>query len=117
MAALDPPSPNIVAPNRRANIGHSPIMIFNDESFHGHREPRRRHHPSDGFQGIVNVIDFGLNIQQAIEAARFAANPLQNAVRIDSRISEDVLAELERRGHNLLRPVPGEDRARWKVSS
>ena len=105
--ALDPPSPNIVAPNRRANIGHSPIMIFKDEKpFMAIGSPGGDTIRQTVFQGIVNVIDFGLNIQQAIEAARFAANPLQNAVRIDSRISEDVLAELERRGHNLLRAGP-----------
>jgi len=58
------------------------------------------------FQGIVNVIDFGLNIQQAIEAARFAANPLENSVRIDSRIAADVLDALESRGHKLVRADP-----------
>ena len=58
------------------------------------------------FQGIVNVIDFGLNMQQAVEAARFAADPLANRVRIESRISADVLAELEQRGHQLERAAP-----------
>ena len=102
--ALDPPSPNIVAPNRRANIGHSPIMILKDNKpFMAIGSPGGDTIRQTVFQGIVNVIDFGLNIQQAIEAARFAADPLENRVRIDSRISAEVLAELERRGHKLVR--------------
>ena len=100
--ALDPPSPNIVAPNRRANIGHSPIMIFKDGNpFMAIGSPGGDTIRQTVFQGIVNVIDHGLNVQQAVEAARFSANPLENRVSIDSRISADVLAELERRGHNL----------------
>ena len=105
--ALDPPSPNIVAPNRRANIGHSPIMILKDEKpFMAIGSPGGDTIRQTVFQGIVNVIDFGLNIQQAIEAARFAADPLDNEVRIEPRISADVLAELERRGHKLIRTPP-----------
>lgn len=98
--ALDPASPNVIAPNRRANIGHSPILILKDE------KPFMTVGSMGGdtirqtvFQGIVNVIDFGLNMQQAVEAPRFSADPLTNSVRIESRISPGVLDELERRGH------------------
>ena len=105
--ALDPPSPNIVAPNRRANIGHSPIMMMKDgKPFMAIGSPGGDTIRQTVFQGIVNVIDFGLNIQQAIEAARFSANPLDNEVRIEPRISAEVLAELERRGHKLNRTAP-----------
>ena len=105
--ALDPPSPNIVAPNRRANIGHSPIMMMKDgKPFMAIGSPGGDTIRQTVFQGIVNVIDFGLNIQQAIEAARFSANPLDNEVRIEPRISAEVLAELERRGHKLNRTPP-----------
>ena len=105
--ALDPPSPNIVAPNRRANIGHSPIMMMKDgKPFMAIGSPGGDTIRQTVFQGIVNVIDFGLNIQQAIAAARFSANPLDNEVRIEPRISAEVLAELERRGHKLNRTAP-----------
>ena len=105
--ALDPPSPNIVAPNRRANIGHSPIMILKDGTpFMAIGSPGGDTIRQTVFQGIVNVIDYGLNIHQAIEAPRFSANPLENEVRIEPRISAEVLAELERRGHKLNRTSP-----------
>ena len=74
--ALDPPSPNIVAPHRRANIGHSPIMILKDgRPFMAIGSPGGDTIRQTVFQGIVNVIDYGLNIHQAIEAPRFSANP------------------------------------------
>lgn len=38
--------------------------------------------------------------------ARFAASPLENAVRIDSRIAGDVLDALEGKGHTLDRRPP-----------
>ena len=105
--ALGPPSPNIVAPNRRANIGHAPIMVLKDgKPYMAIGSPGGDTIRQTVFQGIVNVIDFGLNIQQAIEAARFTADPLENHVRIDPRISADVLAELQRRGHNITRQTP-----------
>ena len=105
--ALDLPSPNIVAPGRRGNIGHTPIMVLKDgKPFMAIGSPGGDTIRQTVFQGIVNVIDFGLNIQQAIEAARFAANPLENSVRIDSRIAADVLDALESRGHKLVRTDP-----------
>ena len=105
--ALDPPSPNTVTPGRRANIGHSPIMILKDgKPFMALGSPGGDTIRQTVFQGIVNVIDFGLNIQQAVEAARFSANPLENGVRVDSRISAAVLDELVRRGHAIDRRGP-----------
>ena len=114
--ALDT-GPNVVEPNRRANIGHSPILIFKDgKPFMAVGSPGGDTIRQTVFQGIVNVIDFGLNMQQAVEAARFAADPLVNRVRIESRISADVLAELERRGHQLERAAPWRGSETWSAS-
>ena len=104
--ALDT-GPNVVEPNRRANIGHSPILIFKDgKPFMAVGSPGGDTIRQTVFQGIVNVIDFDLNMQEAVEAARFAADPLANRVRIESRTSAVVLAKLERRGHQLERAAP-----------
>jgi gamma-glutamyltranspeptidase len=48
-----------------------------------------------------------MNIQQAIEAPRFTANPLKNEVRIEPRIAADVLAELEASHRKLLAAAAG----------
>ena len=83
--ALGPPSPNRIAPNRRANIGHAPTMIFKE----GKPVMAIGSPGGDGirqtvFQAIVHVIDFGFNIQRAIEAPRFTCSPLENRVSIDT---------------------------------
>jgi len=51
-------------------------------------------------QMILNVLEFGMNIQEAIEApqVRVYRNRL---VDVEARITPDALAELHRRGHQV----------------
>ena len=63
-------------------------------------------------QVICNVIDYGMNPQEAIEAPRWQHGPVvtdgtgtpeelaQEHVALEERITPDVKAELERRGHD-----------------
>jgi gamma-glutamyltranspeptidase/glutathione hydrolase len=61
------------------------------------------------FQAILNVLDFGLNIQEAIEAPRVRLDPKPNFYRpgaamtlaIEGRISPDVVKALGAMGHNV----------------
>jgi gamma-glutamyltranspeptidase/glutathione hydrolase len=67
--------------------------------------------PMRTMQTLINMVDFGLNIQQAIEAPRWTStafpastfphrmNP--GAVTVESRIGDSVRNELLRRGHRL----------------
>jgi gamma-glutamyltranspeptidase / glutathione hydrolase len=62
-------------------------------------------------QTLINLIDFGMNVQQAIEAPRwssrsFPASPFPHTMypgdlSVESRIPENVRKELEARGHKL----------------
>lgn len=62
-------------------------------------------------QTLLNVVEFGMNVQQAIEAPRWAtrsfpASPFPHTMypgdlSIESRIPDAVRAELERRGHKV----------------
>jgi gamma-glutamyltranspeptidase/glutathione hydrolase len=62
-------------------------------------------------QTFLNVVEFGMNIQQAIEAPRwstrsFPASPFPHTMypgemSVESRVPEGVRAELVRRGHKL----------------
>ena len=49
---------------------------------------------------ILNVVDFGMDLQSAIVAPRFH-NPNSPATDVEARISKDVLANLEARGHKF----------------
>ena len=58
-------------------------------------------------QFVANVVDFGMNVQSALEAARFTKATFEGCdVSLESRVSVDVQKELARRGHvvSLLPP-------------
>lgn len=69
--------------------------------------------PQGHVQILVNMIDFGLNVQEAGDAARFRHESSEDWSRRDSQgvgelmletgIGADVRAELERRGHRLVK--------------
>ena len=66
-------------------------------------------------QTLINVIDFGMNVQQAIEAPRwstrsFPASPFPHAMRpgdlsVEARIAEAVQAALKAKGHKMGAPA------------
>jgi gamma-glutamyltranspeptidase/glutathione hydrolase len=58
-------------------------------------------------QFVANVVDFGLNIQAALEGARFTKQTFEGCdVEMEPRVSPAVREDLERRGHviTLLEP-------------
>ncbi len=95
-------SPNIVAPGRRANIGHAPtIVLKNGRPFMAAGSPG-----GDGIiqyvmQTIVNVIDYGFGIQEAVEAPRFRSVDLGYEVMMEKRIDGRVCDVLRRWGHRI----------------
>jgi gamma-glutamyltranspeptidase/glutathione hydrolase len=51
-------------------------------------------------QFVSNVVDFGMNVQAALEAARFTKGTFEGCdVTMESRVPESVREELTRRGH------------------
>lgn len=96
--------PNVVAPGRRASIGHAPAIVFADD------DPWIALGSPGGFgivqfviQTIVNVIDYGLDLQSAIEAPRFRVDDLESAISCESRIDARVLEDLQKYGHSVNR--------------
>ncbi|MGZ8266749.1 MAG: gamma-glutamyltransferase [Burkholderiales bacterium] len=64
--------------------------------------------PQIHLQSYVAIIDFGLDIQQAIEmprwlSGRFALGEPRDLLNIEGRFPAETLNELERRGHNVNR--------------
>lgn len=103
--------PNKVTPGRRANIGHAPTIVFDGET------PMLMLGSPGGFgivpyvvQTLVNVLDHGLDLQQAIEAPRFRLMDLEYGVAIEDRIAPAVLAALRARGHRIDLFPPWTDR-------
>lgn len=61
--------------------------------------------PQGHVQIMLNRIEFGMNVQEAGEAARIKHNPLAG-VAVESGIPSAAVAELDRLGHNIVR-APG----------
>jgi gamma-glutamyltranspeptidase/glutathione hydrolase len=110
--SLDPKSPNIVAPKKRPRITLSPTIILKDsQPYMAIATPGGDSQDQQNLNVILAHLDFGLPIQEAIEAPRFNSEHMRDSFRehrdqpgvltIESRVPWDVLEELTRRGHDL----------------
>jgi gamma-glutamyltranspeptidase / glutathione hydrolase len=110
----EPGTPNSVGPWKQ-QVGHAtPVMILKDgEPVAALGAPGGRRVVSAMFQTVVNMIDFGMDVQEAIGTPRLhlegadPAAPVGPAVHdlvIDDRVPAEAIADLARRGH-LVRPV------------
>ena len=53
-------------------------------------------------QFVSNVVDFGMNVQAALEAPRFTKGTFEGCdVSVEPRIPADVIRELEAMGHKV----------------
>jgi len=97
----DPASPNVLRPGKKAGTMMSPTQVFRDGAFvlsvgtpgsYGILQTQP--------QMLLNAIEFGMNIQEAIEAPRvrvYRDRLLDAEARIDAATRE----ELSRRGHDV----------------
>ena len=66
--------------------------------------------PQGHWQVLSNVIDFGMNLQEAGDAARVRHGPSSRpggTLAVEPGVSDDVIAELRRRGHHVERQGGG----------
>src|SRR5207302_8162483 len=58
-------------------------------------------------QFVANIVDFNMNVQMALESARFTKLSFDGCdVQMETRVPEAVRQELARRGHNVI-PMAG----------
>jgi gamma-glutamyltranspeptidase/glutathione hydrolase len=96
-----PESPNVLRPGRKAGTMMSPTQVFRDGAF-------RLSIGTPGSYGILqtqpqmllNVLEFEMNVQEAIEAPRVRVYR-DRLVDAEARIPEAVRAGLTARGHQL----------------
>lgn len=110
--ALDSSHLNVYAPGKRPFQTIIPSFVMKDgKPFMSFGLMGGDMQPQGHVQIVVNMIDFGLNIQEAGDAARFRHIGSDDWMRKDSGdtgklqletgIGADIRAELERRGHHL----------------
>ncbi len=98
--SLDPDHVNAIAPRKRTMHTLMPAMAFRDGepwlvfgTMGGDGQAQTQ------LQFLTRVIDDGLDIQDAIDAPRWAVSPKDWGVGAESRFDHDLLQELSARGH------------------
>jgi gamma-glutamyltranspeptidase/glutathione hydrolase len=110
--SLDPRSPNVVAPRKRPRVTLTPTIVLRDHKPHlAVATPGGDSQDQQNLNVLLAALDFGLPLQEAIEAPRFNSEHPRGSFRdhrdqpgvltIESRVPWDVLEELRRRGHDL----------------
>jgi gamma-glutamyltranspeptidase / glutathione hydrolase len=109
---LDPASPNVLAGGKRPRTTLTPTVVLKDgRPFLAIGTPGGDSQDQQILLVLLNMIDFGMDVQAAIEAPRinslhpessFEDHRSQPGVlEIERTVNEAVRAELERRGHQL----------------
>ena len=109
---LDPASPNVLAGGKRPRTTLTPTVVLKDgRPFLAIGTPGGDSQDQQILLVLLNMIDFGMDVQAAIEAPRinslhpessFDDHRAQPGVlEIERTVSEAVRAELQRRGHQL----------------
>ena len=107
--SLDPAHPNRLAPGKRPLHTLIASLAFrDDELWQVFGCMGADGQPQIQLQAYIAMIDFGLNVQQAIESprwlsGRFALGEPRDLLNIEGRYAEASMQELERRGHVLNR--------------
>jgi gamma-glutamyltranspeptidase/glutathione hydrolase len=105
-AGLIGTEPNLAAPGKRMLSSMTPTIVTKDgQLLMVTGSPGGRTIINTVLHTVLNVIDFGMNAQEAVDAARFHHQWLPDTVQYERHgLSPDTLAILQARGHTL-RPV------------
>ncbi len=102
---LDPKSPNALLPHRPVETRMAPVQVFRKGVLLlAIGTPGSYGIPQTTTQMLLNVLEHGMNIQEAIEAPRVRVYA-DRAVDVESRIPAEVRAALAARGH-VIRELP-----------
>lgn len=107
---LVPGHPNEIAGGKRPRVTLSPTIVTRDgKPYMAISTPGGDNQDQAILQLILNVIDFGMDAQEAVEAARFQTRHLvssfdnhamgRNELVLDERIIQPVAQDLANRGH------------------
>ena len=111
-ALTDPNSPNVIAPGKRPRITLTPTLVVKDgKPFMVLSTPGGDNQDQALLQVLLNIIEFGMNPQEAVEAPRFDTQHyissfddhefLPGTLNIESRVDEKTIDNLKARGHKV----------------
>lgn len=100
--SLDPSSPNVLAPRKRPFHTIIPAFMEHGDQHIGFGIMGGANQPLAHAQFVSNVVDYGMNIQAAMENARFTVSPQRGCnIVIESRVPADVRQQLSDKGHKF----------------
>jgi len=100
--SLDPQSPNALAPRKRPFHTIIPAFMEHGDQHVGFGIMGGANQPLAHAQFVSNVVDYGMNIQEALENARFTVSPERGCnIVIESRVPPEVRQKLSAMGHKL----------------
>jgi gamma-glutamyltranspeptidase/glutathione hydrolase len=108
----DPNSPNVVAPGKRPRITLTPtIVLKGGEPFMVLSTPGGDNQDQALLQVLLNIIEFGMSPQEAVEAPRFDTQHyvssfddhefLPGSLNVESRVGVKTIEELSQKGHKV----------------
>jgi gamma-glutamyltranspeptidase/glutathione hydrolase len=111
-ALTDENSPNVVAPGKRPRITLTPTLVLRGgEPYMVLSTPGGDNQDQALLQVLLNIIEFGMSPQEAVEAPRFDTQHyvssfddhefLAGSLNIESRFEEKTIAALKERGHKI----------------
>ena len=99
---LDPANPNALAPRKRPFHTIIPAFMERGDQHLGFGIMGGANQPLAHAQFVSNIVDYGMNIQQAVENARFTVSPQRGChIVIESRVPADVRQKLTDKGHQF----------------
>jgi gamma-glutamyltranspeptidase/glutathione hydrolase len=100
---LQPDHPNVLGGGKRPYHTIIPGFMQRGDRHVGFGIMGGANQPMAHAQFVSNFVDYGMNLQQALEAPRFfKGSPLGCEVSIEARIPESSLARLSEMGHQVL---------------
>jgi len=100
--SLDASSPNVLAPRKRPFHTIIPAFMERGDEHIGFGIMGGANQPLAHAQFVSNMVDYGMNIQAALENARFTVSPQRGCnIVIESRVPADVRQKLAAMGHQF----------------
>jgi len=100
--SLDPSSPNVLAPRKRPFHTIIPAFMERGDQHIGFGIMGGPNQPVAHAQFVSNLVDYGMNLQAALENPRFTVSPKRGChVVIESRVKPDVIEKLSAMGHQF----------------
>ncbi|HST21731.1 MAG TPA: gamma-glutamyltransferase family protein [Blastocatellia bacterium] len=109
---LEAGHPNVIEPGKRPRVTLSPTLVMKDgKPFLILSTPGGDNQDQSLVQVLMNIIEYGMNVQEAVEAPRFQTlhfvssfddhrfNP--GVLNLEDRIGKDIATALASRGHKI----------------